>query len=84
MSNPELKKIKKIGIIAGAGYLPMHVYDACKELKIPAVVVGLENETSFELYEGNVVKQFKIHSISKIIDFLKSEGVEYVTLAGKG
>ncbi len=83
MSELNLNKIKKIGIIAGAGYLPMHVFEACKKHNIPAVVVGLENETSFELYNDEDIKKFKIHSISKIIDFLREEGVDSVTLAGK-
>lgn len=85
MSNEtsKMSKTKKIGIIAGAGYLPKHVLEACKSQKIPHVVIGLEKETSLELFKGEKISVFKIYSISKIFDFLKSEGVKYITLAGK-
>lgn len=79
----KITKIKKIGIVAGAGYLPKHVLEACKEQNIPYVVIGLEKETSFDLFKDEKIHTFKIYNISKIFDFLKSEGVNYLTLAGK-
>jgi DUF1009 family protein len=78
-----LTKIKKLAIIAGAGYLPKHVCEACKEQRIPYVVIGLENETTFELFKDEKIHSFKIYNISKIIEFMKSEEVNYITFAGK-
>ncbi|MFN8912122.1 MAG: hypothetical protein ACK5V4_05070, partial [Alphaproteobacteria bacterium] len=44
----QLKDIKKVGIISGAGYLPYHVVESCKNQNIPYIVIGLEDETTFE------------------------------------
>jgi DUF1009 family protein len=76
-------KIKKLGIIAGEGYLPRHVYDACVNRGIDCEVIALEKETSFELFEDVEVKKFKIHKISNILKSMKNDGVTHVTLAGK-
>lgn len=78
-----LKGVKKLGIIAGGGYLPRHVYDACIEQKVEVVVIGLENETSFDIFHDVKLEKFKVYKISKIIKRLKDEGVTHVTLAGK-
>jgi UDP-2,3-diacylglucosamine hydrolase len=75
--------MKKLAIIAGSGHLPRHVYDACKEQKIDCCIVALEEEISFDLYKGINLNKFKTHSISRILNFLKQEGVTHVTLAGK-
>lgn len=78
----QLSGIKKVGIIAGSGYLPKHVADACKKKNIPYVVIGFEDETTFDLFDEEVLK-FKVHAVSKILKKLKEEGVSHVTLAGK-
>jgi DUF1009 family protein len=78
----QLKDIKKVGVIAGAGYLPYHVVESCKEQKIPYTVIGLEDETTFDLFKDNI-HSFKVYAVTKIINKLKEEGVSHVVLAGK-
>jgi DUF1009 family protein len=76
-------EIKKVAIIAGAGLLPLHVYEACLEKNIPVVVVGFEGETSFEIFKEENVHKFPIHKVSKLFKFLKEQEVSHITLAGK-
>jgi DUF1009 family protein len=78
-----LEGVKKLGIIAGAGYLPKHVYTACKEQGVECVVLALEGETSFELFHGVQLEKFKVYRISKILKKMHEEGVTHVTLAGR-
>lgn len=78
-----IKNLKKLGIIAGAGYLPRHVYDNCKKKKIDCIVIGLEKETDFSLFNDIEIPKFKIHHISKIVKYMRENGVTHVTLAGK-
>jgi hypothetical protein len=75
--------ITKLGIIAGAGYLPRHVYDNCLKKKIDCLVIGLNKETDFDLFGNIPVEKFDIHRISKIVKFMRLHGVTHVTLAGK-
>ncbi len=78
-----LKGIKKLGIIAGDGSLPRHVYDACIESKTDVVVIGLDHETNYEIFADVEVSRFPVYKVSKILKKLKDENVSHVTLAGK-
>jgi DUF1009 family protein len=78
-----LKGIKKLGIIAGDGHLPRHVYDACIESGTEVVVIGLINETDFEIFKNVELEKFPVFKISKIIKKLKEAEVTHITLAGK-
>jgi DUF1009 family protein len=78
-----MKKVKKIAIFAGAGFLPRHVYDACVEKDIDATIIGLEGQTSSNLFEGIAFETFPLHSVTKIINVLKEKEIEHIVLAGK-
>lgn len=77
------EKIKKLAIIAGSGYLPRHVYDACRLKDIKCELVTLENETSLELFKNIKHSKYKIHKISQILKHCKETGASHITLAGK-
>jgi DUF1009 family protein len=81
MSN--LHEVKKLAIIAGSGYLPKHVYDACLDKGVEVILIGLEKETSFDLFKNIKYKKFPIYSISKIVKYMHEQGATHVTLAGK-
>jgi len=78
------KGIKKLAILAGAGHLPQHVVEACQKQGIDYVVIGFENDVDTVNFskESNFIT-FKVHSISKIIEYLHSVGASHVTMAGK-
>ncbi len=76
-------KIQKVGIIAGAGTLPRHVYDACIKKGIECVVVGLEGQTSSTLFKGISYETIPVYNISKILRLLQMEGATHIVLAGR-
>lgn len=78
-----MKKLKKIAIFAGAGFLPRHVYDACKKQQISAKIIGLEGQITEELFKGIEFEIFPMHNVNKIIKFLNKEGIKDIVLAGK-
>ncbi|WP_339052150.1 LpxI family protein [Candidatus Lariskella endosymbiont of Epinotia ramella] len=75
-------EIDKLGIIAGSGLLPRHVYDACIEQGIEVHVIGLENQTSRDLFQGVEIEFFPVHSVKKIINKMNAIGIKYVVCAG--
>lgn len=75
--------ITKVGIIAGDGYLPLQVYEACIKNDIPNEVISLENETNLELFKKVSHHIFPVYKISKILKFMKNAGITHVTFAGK-
>lgn len=78
-----LNNVTRLGIIAGDGHLPRHVYDAAKKMKIPVSVIGLEKETDFSLFDGIEIEKFPAFKVSKVIKKMKELGVTHVSLAGK-
>ena len=78
-----MNKPSKIAIIAGAGYLPKHVYEACINEGIEVVIIGLEDHITPEVFQGIPYQTFAIHSVSKILKFIESQNIKDVVLAGK-
>lgn len=75
--------IKKVIIFAGSGFLPRHVYDSCKKQGIEAKIIGLEGQTSPEIFHGITYETFPIYSISKMLNAIKKSGIKDVVLAGR-
>lgn len=76
--------MQKIGIVAGSGALPYEVMSSCEKNSIPFAICNFENETDNKyLLESNHQKLFKVHEVSKVIQFLKEQNVTHVTFAGK-
>lgn len=78
-----MNEIKKLAIISGDGYLPRHVYDACKKKKIDCEVIAIEEEADKDIFSDVQHHSFPVYKISKIIKKMKELGVTHVTLAGK-
>lgn len=78
-----VKDIKKLGIIAGAGQLPIHVAEACKKKKLPFTIVLIDGSADIDEYKGLKNDLFQTHKVSKVLSHLKKEGVTHVTMAGK-
>lgn len=82
-SKINLSNIKKVAVLAGKGWLPKHVYTACQEKGIQCEIIGLEGQTSAEIFAGIEYETFPLHSVSKIINKLKAGNIKYLVLAGK-
>jgi len=78
-----MKKPNKIAIFAGDGFLPRHVYDACRDQGIEVKIIGLEGQVSSEAFKGVNYEVFPLHAVSKIIKILNQDGITDVVLAGK-
>lgn len=78
-----MEKIQKLGIIAGYGFLPRHVYDAAKTKKIDAVVITIEDEADKETFSDIEHFPFQVYKVSKILKKLKELEVSHITFAGK-
>lgn len=76
-------EIKKVGIIAGSGFLPRHVIDACIKKEIDLLLIGIVDNINQELYQDIEYETFQLHAVSKVIKKLRSEGISHIVLAGK-
>lgn len=73
----------KIGIIAGAGSFPVLISRQARDMGYDVVVVGFENITPPKIENvARIVRYFKLGQISSPIEFLKSQGVSKVLMAG--
>lgn len=79
----KIAAMDKIGVIAGGGLLPRHVYDACKERGIGCHIIGIDGQITEELFEGVDYEKLPVHSLSKIIKSLRDANVKYIIPAGK-
>lgn len=73
---------QKIGLIAGQGQLPHMLLARWKHLGLTPVVVGLDGITPSDTLVGHISRIFSIGQAGHILDFLKSEGVTQLVMAG--
>lgn len=76
--------MEKIGLIAGDGYLPIVFARALKErdLKVVAVVYGVEARDSLERYVDRVFL-IDIGQLQRLVETFRSEGVCDIVMVGK-
>lgn len=76
--------MKKIGIICGGGTYPSLVFKACKSKNIHHCLIFIESESSFENFpvKDTPYISIKLGEIGKGLNFLKSQEVDTVVLAG--
>lgn len=75
--------IDKIALVAGSGYLPRQVYDACAVHGIGCEIIGLEDNISHELFHSIKYSVYQPHAVSKIIQKIRSWDIKHVVFAGK-
>ena len=76
--------IKKLGLIAGKGKLPVLVANAAKEKAIEIISIAFSEQIGDELRPfSQKVYHYGVGQAEKIINTLKQEGVEYVIILGK-
>jgi DUF1009 family protein len=73
----------KIGILAGKGLLPSLIYQGCVKKGLECSIIGLSGQFSSDLFANIPHKVLPMHSISKIINEFKANGVTHIALAGK-
>lgn len=75
--------IQKLGIIAGAGNLPLEIVNACKAVDIEVFVVALEGTPKDRLYADVASEYIHIGEVGKITKTLKKRDIKDVILVGK-
>jgi UDP-2,3-diacylglucosamine hydrolase len=75
---------KKIGLVAGRGYLPLEVLSEIKKRSATSVVVGLKGEVDPKISGlADHYQELATGHLGEIIGFLKSFDIQELVLAGK-
>ena len=76
--------MEKIGLLAGAGKLPVECARAAKQLGYEVYAVGLLEETDPQIAEfATDYKQISIAQLDSVINYLTENNLEKVTMIGK-
>ncbi len=75
------QKVGNIAIIAGAGDLPWAFYEICQKKRLNCKIIGLKGEVNN--HNAKKIEMFAPYEVSKILECLRSRGVENVVLLGK-
>ena len=75
--------MKKLGIIAGAGALPICLVQACEQMKRPYFVLGLKDCLAKDAFpKGTPLTWIRLGAIGKGLKLLKKNNVEEVVMIG--
>lgn len=75
--------MKKLGIIAGAGALPICLVQACEQMKRPYFVVGLKDCLAKDAFaKGTPLSWIRLGALGKALKLLKKNKVEEVVMIG--
>ena len=81
-SSVNYENIRKLGVLAGGGALPERLLHACDKRGIEVFVVGFEGQTDRTLVRGRLHMFTRLGAAGKIIDTLKSHGVQDLVMIG--
>lgn len=75
---------RRLGLIAGSGEFPVHVYKEASSLGYDCVVAGIRGEAAASLAEtADFLEWFDIQDIGKIISFFRKNEVSEAVFTGK-
>jgi len=74
---------KKLGLIAGSGYLPKEIIDSCKVNSRDIFVIALEDITENTTINNTEHELVHIGKVGKIIKLLKKNNIDEIVLAGR-
>ena len=72
----------KLGILAGAGELPLRVIDACRARGQPVFVLALAGEADPGRFDGVPHASVRLGAAADALQILRENGVEELVLAG--
>lgn len=81
---PAIKEIKltSLGIVAGAGSLPVLLADFCEKNAITPVIIGLDGVTDPALLKNRTSLMTHIGALGAMVDFLKQHGATNLVMTG--
>ena len=75
--------MKKLGIIAGAGALPIALIEACERMKRPFFVLGLKGHANPKEFDKALpMAWIRLGAVGKAFRLMKKEGVEEIVMIG--
>lgn len=74
--------IERLGVIAGAGSLPLRLLAACDHAGIEVFVVGFEGQTDKAVFEGRQYMNSRIGAAGTIINTLKTHEIRDLVMIG--
>lgn len=74
--------VKKLGIIAGGGRLPLRLIIACEQKGIDIFIVAFEGQTDSAILKGRPHIVTRVGAVGKIIRTLKDHGVRDIVMIG--
>ena len=75
--------MKKLGIIAGAGALPICLVQACEQMKRPYFIVGLKDCLAKDAFpKGTPMAWIRLGAVGKGLKLMKKNKVEEVVMIG--
>lgn len=74
--------VKKIGVIAGGGVLPVKLLEACDRKNIETFIVGFEGQTDPGLIQGRSHLWTRLGAAGHVIKTLKSHGIRDLVFIG--
>ena len=77
-----MSEIKKIGLIAGGGMMPVEIIASCRARGIEVHVAGLKPWAEEERYRDVDHVMARIGEVGKILKFFKAAEVKDIVLAG--
>lgn len=77
-----MTEIKKIGLIAGGGMMPVEIIGNCRARGVEVVVAGLLPWADETMYQGVDHVMARLGEVGKILKFFKSHDVRDIVLAG--
>ncbi len=75
-------EIKKLGMLAGSGQMPIEIVKHCKQKGIDIFVVGLEPFANEKTVEGAPHIFARMGEVGKILKALRDYGVQEIVMAG--
>ena len=79
-----LHNIKKMALIVGNGEFPVFLSKTAKALDIDLVMIKIKNEATADLGRySDKIYSIELGEGRKLLDILKRENIQYLTLAGK-
>ncbi len=74
--------IKKLGLIAGNGWLPVAIIAHCQQQNIPFVILAIAGQTPDDLIQQHPHQWIKFATISHTFNIMEQEGCSHVMMAG--
>jgi DUF1009 family protein len=72
----------KLGIIAGAGDLPIEIIQTAKDNNLTPYIITLKSYTDSNLYKDQIYTELSLGQVGKAINYFKKNNITHICFAG--